>query len=230
MKYSTRVIAVIIVILPFYDLYLIREFGQSIFTPLEWTLIVGSALSLFIRHKSAWLLGLLLMGIFVLKMAKERFFPIAQDDLEPMVRAAKFLGAMIGLFVIGTVGLLFRYPYLDRRQKWLGPTADRYIVQLPVTINGSIGAVTLDLSYTGAHIRLKMRAKISRKAIAFPCKSRKFQTWFVRRKSSPVKRIHYELISTTSRGLIRISCANGCSAKMFPRKTKTPVALSPILR
>ena len=155
MKYSTRVIAVIIVILPFYDLYLIREFGQSIFTPLEWTLIVGSALSLFIRHKSAWMLGLLLMGIFVLKMAKERFFPIAQDDLEPMVRAAKFLGAMIGLFVIGTVGLLFRYPYLDRRQKWLGPTADRYIVQLPVTINGSIGAVTLDLSYTGAHIRLK---------------------------------------------------------------------------
>lgn len=155
MKYSNRIIALIIAVLPLYDLYLSREYGQSIFTPLEWTLIVGSALSLLIRHKSAWLMGLVLMGIFVLKMAKERFFPVVEDDLEPMVRAAKFLGAMIGLFVIGTVGLLFRYPYLDRRQKWLAPTADRYMVQVPVTINGSIGAETVDLSYTGAHIRLK---------------------------------------------------------------------------
>ncbi|MFS4457662.1 PilZ domain-containing protein [Bdellovibrio sp. HCB2-146] len=155
MKHSNRVIALIIAILPIYDLYLGHEYGQSIFTPLEWTLIVGSALSLQIRHKSAWMMGLLLMSIFVLKMAKERFFPVIQDEAEPMVRAAKFLGAMIGLFVIGTVGLLFRYPYLDRRQKWLGPTADRYMVQLPVTINGSISAETVDLSYTGAHIRLK---------------------------------------------------------------------------
>lgn len=155
MKYSNRVIALIIAILPLYDLYLSREFGQPIFSPFEWALIVGSALSLLVRHKSAWLVGLVLMGIFVLKMGKDRFFPVIEDDVEPMVRAAKFLGAMIGLFVIGTVGLLFRYPYLDRRQKWFGPTADRYLVQLPVTINGSIAAETTDLSYTGARLVLK---------------------------------------------------------------------------
>jgi hypothetical protein len=49
----------------------------------------------------------------------------------------------------------FRYPYLDRRQKWFAPTADRFAVAIPVLINGSIPADTTDLSYTGARISLK---------------------------------------------------------------------------
>lgn len=153
MKHFTKIIALFMVFLPLLDLYIARTYGQTIFQPFQWVLIVGAALSLLIRHKSAWALGLIFMAVFVGSMVKDRFWP--SEELDPMLGTAKFLGAMAGLYVIIVMMYFFRYPYLDRRQKWFGPTADRFLVQIPVLINGSISADTSDISYTGAKITLK---------------------------------------------------------------------------
>jgi len=155
MKYFTRIIALLLVLLPLIDLYLARTYGQTIFQPFQWILIVGTALSLLVRHKSAWAVGLVLMLIFVSTMIVERYWTSGGEDLDSMLGTAKFIGAMTGLYVIIVMMYFFRYPYLDRRQKWFGPTADRFMVQIPVLINGSISADTADLSYTGARIALK---------------------------------------------------------------------------
>lgn len=153
MKHFTKILATIMVLLPLTDLYLARTYGQTIFQPFQWVLVIGAALSLLIRHKSAWALSLVFMIAFVSSMVKDRFWP--SEELDSLVGTAKFLGAMAGLYVIAVTIYFFRYPYLDRRQKWLSPTADRFAVSIPVLINGSISGDTSDLSYTGAKISLK---------------------------------------------------------------------------
>lgn len=153
MKHFTKIIALFMVFLPLIDLYIAKTYGQTIFQPFQWVLIIGASLSLLIHHKSAWVVGLLFMFCFVGSMVRDRFWPT--EELDPLLGTAKFLGAMAGLYVIVVVMYFFRYPYLDRRQKWFAPTADRFEVQIPVLINGSIAGDTSDLSYTGARITLK---------------------------------------------------------------------------
>lgn len=153
MKHITKITALLMVFLPLIDLYFARTYGQTIFQPFQWVLVTGAALSLLIRHKSSWALSVLFMLIFVGSMVKDRFWP--GEDLDSQIGTAKFLGAMAGLYVIAVTLYFFRYPYLDRRQKWLGPTADRFEVKTSVLINGSIAGDTTDLSYTGARISLK---------------------------------------------------------------------------
>jgi hypothetical protein len=154
MKHFTKIIAVFMMCLPLLDFYLARVYGQTIFQPFQWVLIIGAALSLLIRHKSAWAVGLFFMVAFVGSMVRERYWPV-DPEADQQLSSAKFLGAMAGLYIIVVMMYFFRYPYLDRRQKWFAPTADRFAVIIPVLINGSIPADTTDLSYTGARINLK---------------------------------------------------------------------------
>jgi hypothetical protein len=189
MKHFTKIIALFMVFLPLLDLYIARTYGQTIFQPFQWVLIVGAALSLILRHKSAWALGLLFMMIFVGSMVKDRYWPT--EELDPLLGTAKFLGAMAGLYVIVVMMYFFRYPYLDRRQKWFAPTADRFHVQIPVLINGSIAADTTDLSYTGAKITLKDQGA------ELVCQGE------VIAKDSGVLRVKFDKIDSDSREILR---------------------------
>lgn len=187
------------------DLYIARTYGQTIFQPFQWVLIVGAALSLLIRHKSAWALGLVFMGLFVASMVKDRFWP--SEELDPLLGTAKFLGAMAGLYVIIVMMYFFRYPYLDRRQKWFGPTADRFEVQIPVLINGSINGDTSDLSYTGAKITLKDQGdniqKGDRLSLQIPDIADLVCQGEVIAKDSAILRVKFDKIDSDSREILR---------------------------
>jgi hypothetical protein len=205
MKHFTKIIALFMVFLPLLDLYIARTYGQTIFQPFQWVLIVGAALSLVIRHKSAWALGLIFMVSFVISMIKDRYWPSA--ELDPMLGTAKFLGAMAGLYVIVLLMYFFRYPYLDRRQKWFGPTANRFHIQIPVLINGSIAADTSDLSYTGAKITLKDEAeniqKGDRLSLQIPEIADLVCQGEVIAKDSAVLRVKFDKIDSDSREILR---------------------------
>ena len=206
MKHLTKFIAVFMVLLPLLDLYVAKTYGQTIFQPFQWVLVIGAALSLLIRHKSAWALGLIFMALFVASMVKDRFWP-ADGEVDPMLGTAKFLGAMAGLYVIVVMMYFFRYPYLDRRQKWFAPTADRFLVQIPVLINGSIMADTSDLSYTGVKLSLKDSAdniqKGDRLSIQIPEIADLVCQGEVIAKDSSILRVKFDKIDSASSEILR---------------------------
>lgn len=205
MKHFTKIIALVMVFLPLLDLYFARTYGLTIFQPFQWVLVMGAALSLLIRHKSAWALSIFFMLIFVSSMVKDRFWP--GEDVENQLGTAKFLGAMAGLYVIAVTLYFFRYPYLDRRQNWFAPTAERFAVQIPVLINGSIAADTTDLSYTGARISLNDKVssiqKGDRLSLQIPEIADLVCQGEVIAKEEGVLRVKFDKIDSASRETLR---------------------------
>ncbi|WP_413568223.1 PilZ domain-containing protein [Bdellovibrio sp. HCB117] len=146
---TVQMAAAVLILTPVLDILMYQRTGTQIFSWVGWLLIFGAGVSLMIRHKSSWLLGIVLCALFVLNTG----YGLIRDmeHVDPLISTAKLLDCLLVLFIVGTVSYFFRYPYLDRRQNWFAPTGERFSITTPVMLNG-IETQTLDLSYTGARI------------------------------------------------------------------------------
>ncbi|WP_373997752.1 PilZ domain-containing protein [Bdellovibrio bacteriovorus] len=146
---TVQMAAAVLILTPVLDILMYQRTGTQIFSWVGWLLIFGAGVSLMIRHKSSWLLGIVLCALFVLNTG----YGLIRDmeHVDPLISTAKLLDCLLVLFIVGTVSYFFRYPYLDRRQNWFAPTGERFSIATPVILNGT-ETQTLDLSYTGARI------------------------------------------------------------------------------
>ncbi|MDG0816062.1 PilZ domain-containing protein [Bdellovibrio svalbardensis] len=145
--------AAVLIATPVMDILSGHRSGSYLFDALSWLLIFGAGASLMVRHKSSWLLGIVLCVLFVIY----NLFTIIQSMQpggNPVAQTARLLDCLLVAFIIGSVFYFFRYPYLDRRQHWFAPTGSRFAAQTPVVLNGAFQTNSLDLSYTGARIAL----------------------------------------------------------------------------
>lgn len=145
--------AAVLIAMPVLDILMGQRTGSFIFDGVSWLLIFGAGATLMVRHKLAWMLGILLSVIFVLYnliILVNSTVPGAN----PVFQTAKLMDCLLVVFIVGTVFYFFRYPYLDRRQHWFAPTGNRFAAQIPVVLNGNIQTTSLDLSYTGAKVAL----------------------------------------------------------------------------
>lgn len=147
---AVEMAAAVLMLTPALDLIMMQRTGVSVLNWVGWVSVFGAGLTLMIRHKSSWVIGVLLCIVFVVStlMSLIKGFGV----VDPVISSARVLDCLLVLFIVGTVFSFFRYPYLDRRQNWFAPTGDRFVVATPVVLNGNINGETVDLSYTGARI------------------------------------------------------------------------------
>lgn len=125
----------------------------------DWLWLGGifvAGIALLLRHKSAWIIAVLAL-VGVLGMNTYRAFTIDQSVLNPeFVRMQILVSILVTLSVL-IIAFYARYPYLDRRQQWLFPTAHRYDVKTPVVVHvgDGIKGTTDSLSTAGVRIRLE---------------------------------------------------------------------------
>lgn len=144
--------AAVLLLTPLLDIVFARRAGFSLFGWFEWGLILGAGFSLLIRHKLAWLLGILFCSVFLIRTIN--LVVQTASEQSPWLNAARVFDVLLVFFIVGTVSYFFRYPYLDRRQRWLAPTANRFQVVIPVVVESRWKGKTQDLSYTGMKIQL----------------------------------------------------------------------------
>ncbi|MGE5085920.1 MAG: PilZ domain-containing protein [Bacillota bacterium] len=154
---AVQLAAAVLVSIPMMDILSGQRSGIFMYGIVSWVLVCGAGISLMIRHKSSWIMGTIFCGSFVAINLYEIAFqsPVGVD---PWLTAFKFINCLLVAVIVATVFCFFRYPYLDRRQNWFAPTGERFKVEMPVIVNGDLGAKTLDLSYTGARIVLDAAA------------------------------------------------------------------------
>lgn len=155
--FVVQLAAAVLIAMPLLDIIVGQRTGSFIFDGVSWLLIFGAGASLMIRHKSAWMLGIVLSVVFALHNAVN-LIQSTVPGANPVIQTARLLDCLLVAFIVGTVFYFFRYPYLDRRQHWFAPTGNRFVAQIPVVLNGSIHTTSLDLSYTGARIALPQGA------------------------------------------------------------------------
>lgn len=143
--------AAVLIATPLMDILTGQRTGSYLFDMISWVLIFGAGVSLMVRHKSSWMLGIVLCLSFVVYTGYTIVLAIGPGG-NPVTQTAKLLDCLLVAFIVGSVFYFFRYPYLDRRQHWFAPTGSRFAAQIPVVINGTIQSQTVDLSYTGARI------------------------------------------------------------------------------
>ncbi|XGC79735.1 PilZ domain-containing protein [Bdellovibrio bacteriovorus] len=146
---AVQMAAAVLIATPLLDIMMMQRTGTQIFSWISWVMIAGAGISLMIRHKLSWLVGITLCILFVVSTGVSLFQEIESAD--PIVSSAKLLDCLLVLFIVGTVSYFFRYPYLDRRQNWFAPTGERFALSMSVVLDG-METQTLDLSYTGAKI------------------------------------------------------------------------------
>ncbi|MGZ3748616.1 MAG: PilZ domain-containing protein [Pseudobdellovibrionaceae bacterium] len=125
---------------------------------IDWFWLGGifiSGLSLLLRHKSAWLLAIGSL-LVVLGMNTYRAFTIDETVLNPEFVRVQILISILVTFSVLIIAFYARYPYLDRRQQWMFPTAHRYDVKSPVIVHtgGDLAGLTESISTAGIRIRL----------------------------------------------------------------------------
>ncbi|QDK46092.1 PilZ domain-containing protein [Bdellovibrio sp. ZAP7] len=141
--------AFILMVIPVMD-FTTMHTGSTV--PLEiigWLVVFAAGVSFLIRHKLLWLVGLVLCALFIaINLSHLMFFQ------EPPLATEAFAFKIVSSIVVAGIAWLYfaRSPDLDRRQHWLGQTAHRYYVGIPVVLGGKDQCKTLDLSYTGARI------------------------------------------------------------------------------
>lgn len=163
-------LAVLFLLAPFISFLvgfqLIRLFDQpelgfasylSSLTVLEWSwafLLVLAGGLLLLRHKTAWLFAMITLfaaialTVTMLLDAESGQTQIGETPL--MILAV--------LLCIGVLLVMYyaRYPYLDRRQGWVRPLAQRFDVAVPVRLVGDeiyLGT-TESISQSGCRVRL----------------------------------------------------------------------------
>ena len=121
--------------------------------------VAGAAL--LARHKSAWLVAVCAL-LVVLAMNTYRAFTIDDAVLNPEFVRVQILISILVTFSVLIIAFYARYPYLDRRQQWMFPTAHRYDVKTPVIIHtgGDLAGLTESVSTAGVRIRLAKATKV----------------------------------------------------------------------
>lgn len=147
---AVEMAAAVLMITPVLDILMMQRTGISVLNWMSWAAVFGAGVSLLVRHKLSWVVGIGLCGVFVVSTLISLYQGI--HIVDPVISTARVLDCLLVLFIVGTVFSFFRYPYLDRRQNWFAPTGERFIVATNVLLNGSMEAQTLDLSYTGARL------------------------------------------------------------------------------
>lgn len=125
---------------------------------MDWLWLGGifvAGVSLLGRHKSAWVLAVLSLMV-VLAMNTYRAFTIDEKVLNPEFVRIQILISILVTFSVLIIAFYARYPYLDRRQQWMFPTAHRYDIKTPVVVHtgGEIAGLTESISTAGIRIRL----------------------------------------------------------------------------
>lgn len=151
---AVQLAAAVLISIPLMDMLSAQRSGEFMFGLASWIMVCGAGISLMIRHKSSWILGISLCVAFVLTNVYQLAF-LDTAGVSPWASTMKLLDCLLVAFIVVTVFYFFRYPYLDRRQNWFAPTAERFKVEMPVVLNGGqISLKLVDLSYTGARIAL----------------------------------------------------------------------------
>ena len=124
----------------------------------DWIWIAGTIISgvaLFLRHKSTWLIAVTSLVIVLLWNGYRAL------KLEPTATDAEFVRVQIIFAVVVSLSILVigfyaRYPYLDRRQQWIFPTAQRFSVRTPVVVHAGrdFAGLTESVSSAGLLVRL----------------------------------------------------------------------------
>ncbi len=149
---AVEISAAVLILTPFLDVLMMQRTGVAIFNWVGWITVFGAGVSLMIRHKLSWIVGIALCGLFV----GSTLFVLIRGfyEVEPVISTVRLLNCALVLFIVSTVLSFFRYPYLDRRQNWLAPTGERVAVATPILLSGGVEAQTVDMSYVGARLRL----------------------------------------------------------------------------
>lgn len=127
-------------------------FGTAAYGLFSLVMIFFAGVSLLIRHKFSWMLGVISCTLFAVLAG----YDILQggsfrNDFFGFILQVTVLFFVV--FVVVMTLLFFRYPYLDRRQNWLSPTANRYEVSIEALVNG-VSYTVKDISYTGVQLRV----------------------------------------------------------------------------
>lgn len=154
---AVQLAAAVLVSIPLMDIVSAQRSGVYMYGIVSWVLVCGAGISLMIRHKSSWMVGMVLSGGFVAINLYELIFQ-SKEGGSPWATTFKLMNCLLVAFIVSTVSYFFRYPYLDRRQNWLAPTGERFKVEMPVIVNGDIRLKSVDLSYTGARIAVDATA------------------------------------------------------------------------
>ncbi|MBX3040840.1 MAG: PilZ domain-containing protein [Bdellovibrionaceae bacterium] len=125
---------------------------------LDWLwlgLMFLSGILLLIHHKTAWLLAVLtLFMVITLNVSS-----LLESEGTGLLGTAQEIQVLFSVFLSCSVLIVLfyaRYPYIDRRQGWFGPTAERFDYRVPVRLVGDeihLGE-TESLSLSGCRIRL----------------------------------------------------------------------------
>jgi len=145
--------------------YYPSEFIELIKTipAMDWLWLAGifvAGLALLLRHKSAWMVAVFAL-LIVLAMNTYRAFTIDETVLNPEFVRVQILISILVTFSVLIIAFYARYPYLDRRQQWMFPTAHRYDVKTPVIVHtgGDLAGLTESISTAGIRIRLAKPAE-----------------------------------------------------------------------
>jgi len=124
----------------------------------DWLWLAGifiAGISLMMRHKSAWLIAVVALFI-VLGMNTYRAFTIDETVLNPEFVRMQILVSILVTFSVLIIAFYARYPYLDRRQQWMFPTAHRYNLATPILVNIAEGVTGTSESVSTAGVRIRM--------------------------------------------------------------------------
>lgn len=128
---------------------------------MDWLWLAGifvAGFALLVRHKSAWMVAVVAL-LVVLAMNTYRAFTIDETILNPEFVRIQILVSILVTFSVLIIAFYARYPYLDRRQQWMFPTAHRYDVKTAVVVHagGNINGTTESISTAGIRIRFPQR-------------------------------------------------------------------------
>lgn len=146
---AVQLVAAVLMAKPLLDILMMQLVDIQSFNWVSWILLFAAGISLLVRHKTAWMFSIALCFAFVISTGIT--FMQEFDSSDSLYNTFKVIDCLLVFFVVGTVAYYFRYPYLDRRQSWLAPTADRFAIVTPIQL-GSQQGTTVDLSYSGAYV------------------------------------------------------------------------------
>lgn len=146
---TVQLVAAILIAKPVLDIIMMELTDAHNFNWISWILLSAAGMSLLVRHKTAWIFSNILCFLFMIATGVS----ISQDfdSTEQVLNIAKVVDCFLVIVIVGVVAYYFRFPYLDRRQGWLAPTADRTEATMPLVL-GPVEVTTVDLSYTGAQV------------------------------------------------------------------------------
>lgn len=144
---AVQLVAAVLMVKPILDVLMMQLTDVHNFNWISWLLMFAAGVSLLIRHKTAWIFSITLSLGFVISSILNFLHDL--DSTDTLMNFAMGADCLLVLLVVGTVAFYFRYPYLDRRQNWLSPTADRFVVGIAAKLAGAT-TQTVDLSYAGA--------------------------------------------------------------------------------